>query len=147
MSEKTFVGAFIRRNGRLLAYKHIGKSPAWRIPGGKLELGEHPKQGILRELAEETGFPISLVDATLFLTTKNFIDGAVWHGHLYNVYVPEFYQAHLMEPHKCNALGWFTDEELSQMDYFDGTNGNVRWAAPKEQRHNQSAERKCRDQA
>ncbi len=34
----------------------------WDIPGGFLEAGEHPEAGAIREIAEETGLKIKLID-------------------------------------------------------------------------------------
>lgn len=34
----------------------------WTLPGGGLEHGEHPRQGVLRELAEETGLSGEVVE-------------------------------------------------------------------------------------
>ncbi len=50
--------ALIDRDGRvLLAQRPEGKAMAglWEFPGGKLEAGETPERGIIRELREEIG--------------------------------------------------------------------------------------------
>lgn len=54
---KAAVGALLVREGRVLLSKrarppHQG---SWDLPGGFLEAGETPEEGIRRELAEETG--------------------------------------------------------------------------------------------
>lgn len=33
----------------------------WSLPGGKLEIGEHPQQTIVREIKEETGLDVKFV--------------------------------------------------------------------------------------
>lgn len=51
------VGAVVVRDGRLLVIQR-GREPAkglWAVPGGRLELGETIAEGVVRELAEETG--------------------------------------------------------------------------------------------
>ncbi len=61
------VGAVIEdRAGRILLVKHITERGGfwqgkWICPGGKLELGETIKEGIKREVREETQLEIDLV--------------------------------------------------------------------------------------
>jgi 8-oxo-dGTP diphosphatase len=51
------VGAICVRHGRLLVVQR-GRGAGrglWAVPGGRLEPGESVEEGVLRELAEETG--------------------------------------------------------------------------------------------
>jgi 8-oxo-dGTP diphosphatase len=41
----------------------------WTLPGGGLEFGEHPEEGVKREVMEETGFDI---EPTLLLGINSF---------------------------------------------------------------------------
>lgn len=56
------VKAFIVRNNKLFIMKRESKdiqSPnIWEIPGGRLELGENPIKGIVREIKEETNLDV-----------------------------------------------------------------------------------------
>jgi len=50
------------KGGRLLLVKR-GVEPyegCWDIPGGFLEAGEHPEDGAVREVQEETGLKVRL---------------------------------------------------------------------------------------
>lgn len=61
-------GALIDADGRvLLAQRPPGKHLAlmWEFPGGKLEPGEHARQGLARELAEELGIVIGEATALM----------------------------------------------------------------------------------
>lgn len=54
----TVVGCFcLVKNDLLLVRRHRDKpfGSRWAIPAGKLKESEHPKDGIIRELVEETG--------------------------------------------------------------------------------------------
>lgn len=58
------VKAFIINNKKLLIIKRVSNdshSPGvWEIPGGRLELGEDPFEGLKRETKEETGINIEI---------------------------------------------------------------------------------------
>ena len=57
--------SFVIRDGRLLILKRasndIQKPNIWEIPGGRLKVGEDPKEGIKRETKEETGIDIEIL--------------------------------------------------------------------------------------
>jgi len=58
------VGGVVIDNGRALLVRR-GAAPAqgeWSIPGGLLEVGETIEQGVARELAEETGLKVRVVE-------------------------------------------------------------------------------------
>ncbi len=58
------VGGVVIEDGRALLIRR-GSEPLrghWSIPGGTLELGESLKQGVARELREETGLEVRVLD-------------------------------------------------------------------------------------
>jgi 8-oxo-dGTP diphosphatase len=59
-NSKPTAGALVVRDGRvLLARRAIDPSAGkWDIPGGFLKHGEHPLDGVIRELREETGLEV-----------------------------------------------------------------------------------------
>jgi mutator protein MutT len=60
------VGAAVLSHGRLLAARRVapaGLAGGWELPGGKVEPGEHPEQALVREVREELGCEIEVVDA------------------------------------------------------------------------------------
>jgi 8-oxo-dGTP diphosphatase len=54
---KPCVGVFVLEEGRVLLVRRSVEpfKEYWDIPGGFLEEGEHPEQGAVREIKEETG--------------------------------------------------------------------------------------------
>jgi 8-oxo-dGTP diphosphatase len=58
------VGGVVIDNGRALLIRRGGPpmEGQWSIPGGMLELGETLAEGVARELAEETGLEVDVVD-------------------------------------------------------------------------------------
>jgi ADP-ribose pyrophosphatase YjhB (NUDIX family) len=58
------VGGVVVEDGRVLLIRR-GSEPLrgqWSIPGGKLELGESLEAGVARELLEETGLQVRVLD-------------------------------------------------------------------------------------
>ncbi len=58
------VGGVVIEDGRALLIKR-GSEPLlgqWSIPGGTLELGESLQEGVARELLEETGLEVQVLD-------------------------------------------------------------------------------------
>ena len=68
------VGAAIVRDGKALVTVRAGEPEKGRIdlPGGFLEAGEHPEEGIVREAKEELGVEIELVGPPILLATHTY---------------------------------------------------------------------------
>jgi len=67
-----------RDDGKILALKRTAEAPSrplhWDLPGGELDYGENVKNGIIREVKEETGLEIKdieLVDVISGMDDKN----------------------------------------------------------------------------
>ena len=58
------VGGVVIADGRALLIRRAGPplEGEWSIPGGLLEVGETLEQGVRRELAEETGLDVQVVE-------------------------------------------------------------------------------------
>ncbi len=55
----------VNEEGKLLAIRRSGTAPlgayTWDLPGGDLEYGEDPIEGMKREIKEETGLDVKVV--------------------------------------------------------------------------------------
>jgi 8-oxo-dGTP diphosphatase len=72
------VGGVVIENGRALLIRR-GTEPLrgqWSIPGGTLELGETLSEGVARELVEETGLEVSVLEMIEVFERINFGHGA-----------------------------------------------------------------------
>ena len=66
------------RDRVLLASWNEGPEPQWTMPGGGVELEETPAEGAIRELREETGYDVELLQVlgvdTLVVPAEHRID-------------------------------------------------------------------------
>jgi 8-oxo-dGTP pyrophosphatase MutT (NUDIX family) len=107
-------GAVIDDRGRLLLVQRADNHK-WAMPGGALEVGETPAEGVIREVFEETGTrcqPVALVGVF-----DSRICGTVSPFHLYQfVFLcrPLTETAHETASHAHEVLRamWFAEDEL-----------------------------------
>ena len=52
-------GIIFNDNNEILLFRHTYRTPAWSLPGGYIKAREHPKEGIEREIEEESGLIVS----------------------------------------------------------------------------------------
>jgi ADP-ribose pyrophosphatase YjhB (NUDIX family) len=109
------VQALVERDGRLLLARR-GIDPGrgmWDLPGGFLQEGEHPLEGVRRELREETGLdvqPGAFVGAWIDPYERRFVLGLTYEA-----------TAGAGEPEAADdvaELQWFAPDELPAPEEF-----------------------------
>ncbi|WP_199702685.1 NUDIX hydrolase [Jiangella rhizosphaerae] len=111
-------------DGRVLLSRWIGydDGPQWSLAGGGLDPVEHPQEGAVRELFEETGYVVEL-DALIGIDVEHFVsdrhvpdgyDGVDVHA------VRVFYRGHVTGGELTHEVGgtsdlaaWLSREELA----------------------------------
>jgi 8-oxo-dGTP diphosphatase len=109
------VGGVIVEAGRvLIARRRAGQTYAlrWEFPGGKLEAGESPEEALDRELAEELGIRVRVVQE---YGDARYADPA---GRRYRI---RFYLARRIEgepaPLEVDAVEWAGADRLRVLDF------------------------------
>jgi 8-oxo-dGTP pyrophosphatase MutT (NUDIX family) len=65
-------GIFFDNKNRVLLVKHSYRGDgSWSLPGGYIKKGEHPKEGLEREVEEETGYVVSADTRLKIRTDRN----------------------------------------------------------------------------
>lgn len=111
---KIAVGVMIFKDNKILFIRRQGSHGAgeYALPGGKMEYGESFDECIRREIMEETGIlikNISFINVfnSMFYAPKHFIIlgfKADW----------ESGEARIMEPNKCDYIGWHDINDLPE---------------------------------
>ena len=52
-------GIIFNDKNEVLLFKHTYRDNTWSLPGGYIKSGEHPKEGLEREIKEESGLIVS----------------------------------------------------------------------------------------
>lgn len=56
-------GIITNDKNEILLFKHNYRAHEWSLPGGYMKSGEHPKEGLEREILEESGLVVSVDDS------------------------------------------------------------------------------------
>lgn len=109
------VFAAIIRDGKVLMLRraHTGWLDGWYdLPAGHLEDQEKLKDGAVRELAEETGLSAKPADLRLIHIYQNHHNAASPHYGYIFIVAKWRGEPRIMEPGKCDDLGWFAPDHL-----------------------------------
>jgi 8-oxo-dGTP diphosphatase len=101
----------------MLVNKKIGK---WGLPGGKVELGEQPREAAIREAKEEVGIDVEIIS---LVGSRDFYwehDAAYWTELIYRATIQKG-EPKIMEPEKIVALGWRPAEDIPKDALFVST--------------------------
>ena len=98
-------GVILNDKKEILLFKHTYRSHSWSLPGGYLKAGEHPREGLEREIKEESGFVVS-VDESLKIRTDR--DTA----RLDICYIGVFIGGDFVATHEVSEYGFFAFDKL-----------------------------------
>ncbi len=120
--------ALFNDEGKILITKRGQKAQndrgKWEIPGGAVEYGETLEDAAVREIKEENDVDIEVVELLGIYNHLLKEEGQHW-------VAPTFVCRHvggepkIMEPDKCEAVGWYSVDEALRLDLSDITRHNV----------------------
>lgn len=92
--------------------KTTNQQGCWETPGGSLNFGETLEEAVKREMMEEYGVDIDLIEQfpaenELLTEEKQHWLATTFLAKIKNRKTPK-----IMEPHKCDAIGWFPLDNL-----------------------------------
>ncbi len=110
--------AIIHRDGQVFLTRDPRTPDVWELPGGRLNIDEDPKDGLIRELFEELGVKCDIEDVVYL---KQFRQGnenkQLSLVIVYKVTIrPDSVIA--VDSREVLEYGWFTKEEIPEMELF-----------------------------
>ena len=65
------IGIILNDKEKILLFKHNYRAHKWSLPGGYMKSGEHPREGLEREILEESGLVVSVDNSLKTRTDRN----------------------------------------------------------------------------
>lgn len=87
----------------------------WETPGGGLEFGEKLEESLIREIQEEYGCTIKIVDQLGVFDHSIPEEKQHWVAISYLCKIVDG-EPTILEPHKCSEIGWFNLEEIDALE-------------------------------
>lgn len=98
-------GIIFNDNKEVLLFKHTYRAHQWSLPGGYLKKGEHPSEGLEREIKEESNFTVS-VDQQL--KTRTDREGA----RIDICYIGKFIGGEFIPSNEISEFGFYSIDNL-----------------------------------
>ena len=98
-------GVIFNEKNEVLLFKHRYRSHAWSLPGGYLKGKEHPREGLEREIKEESGFVVSVDESLKTRTDRE-------EARLDMCYIGVFIGGEFTPTAEVSEYGFFSQEKL-----------------------------------
>lgn len=98
-------GIIFNDKKEVLLFKHSYRSHAWSLPGGYLKAGEHPREGLEREILEESGLVVSIDEQMKTRTDREV-------ARLDMCYVGVLIGGEFNPTHEVSEYGFFNQDSL-----------------------------------
>jgi 8-oxo-dGTP diphosphatase len=101
-------GIILNHKNEVLLFKHTYRKFEWSLPGGYLKSKEHPKEGLVREIAEESGYIVSVTQRGKIRTDRD-------DARLDIVYIGEFIGGEFHPSTEVSEAKFFTYDTLPRI--------------------------------
>jgi mutator protein MutT len=118
------VGALIIQNGRILLVER-GNAPLqgyWSLPGGGVETGERLEEATRREVREETGLEVEVLDLLeIFERIMPDAEGRIEYHYVLMDYICKPIGGAVCAATDASRCEWFREDELAALKITAGT--------------------------
>ncbi len=111
--------AVIRRGNEILISRDVGDGDLWELPGGRLNDGESPKIGLVREIKEELGVEVKVGE--MFYSEQFFHtrDKANMLLMVYEATLKNDTQEFIFGPNEIAEVKWINKNQLTEINIYD----------------------------
>lgn len=103
----------VRSDGKVLITRDSRDTDTWELPGGRLNQGERPQEGLARELREELGIEVNIAEPVYVGTQEHKRDGSVMLVVAYRAVLKDESTPFSVDPIEVSAMEW-VDKDSSQ---------------------------------
>jgi len=117
----TVKGLFVSNGKVLLIKEPLSLGGQWELPGGGLDFGENPQQGLRREIEEELTLKVTGVsEHPIFAWSSHFENwrNMDWFYSMVLVYRVELDSLEFTPSEECERIQLFSSDELQTLDLF-----------------------------
>ena len=128
-------GLHVQNDKILLVKEPLELSGQWELPGGGLDFGENPREGLEREVEEEMKLDvISVSDQPIYVWTAKFENyrSMDWYYSVVLGYKIEFANLDFTPTEECEDIGFFDADELQSLDMYHQSEHLRRFFNPKD---------------
>ena len=121
MKKMLVVGGIITKNSKILIAQRLPTSTnalKWEFPGGSFELGEDPREALVREIEEELGVKIR-VKQIYEVVSHNYDFGKKGKRQILIMYFLADYVSGGPKKIRVHDFRWVTKQEIKQFDFCD----------------------------
>jgi ADP-ribose pyrophosphatase YjhB (NUDIX family) len=121
--EDHFVGkvaqkVLIIKDNSVLLVRHMGSETMWELPGGRINVNEDPKAGLVREIKEELGVEVMVGDA---ISVDKFLMKRTNEPHIAIVYkamLVDIETVLTLDPEEIAEVAWVTRENWEEYQMY-----------------------------
>ena len=108
----------VRSDGKVLVTRDSRDPDTWELPGGRLNLGEKPVEGLERELKEELGVECVAEKVVLIEQAQQAQEGSAALFLIYQVSIKDETKELTVDPIEIAEMDWVDAGTWGQYKYF-----------------------------
>ncbi|HEV7449063.1 MAG TPA: NUDIX hydrolase [Candidatus Paceibacterota bacterium] len=121
MNSDIFIGAvteraFIEQDGKVLMVRHP-QGTKYGLPGGRLNKGESPTLGVLREAKEELGVDI-VVGSPLTVAEQTYDDGTPHYIVIFYAQFTDPSKPLVLDPTEVGEVRWVSADDIGSLPLY-----------------------------